>query len=228
MTSEHRELRELLGAYALGDATAPEALAVRAHLDGCADCRAQVAALAPLAARLASVDADRLDDVPVTPPELEDRVFARLRREGAHRSRPGGHPRAAAQLRRRTLLGVAGVAAAAIGFVVAWTTKPGPPVGPREPVAVRALDRDVRDLSADVVPHTWGMEIKLVGAGFDAGATYDVNVITASGGVEDAGEFIGVGDVTMDCNLNSSVLRGDATGFEVVDESGDVVVTSSL
>ncbi|MGI9051913.1 MAG: hypothetical protein ACR2HQ_04575 [Ilumatobacteraceae bacterium] len=72
------------------------------------------------------------------------------------------------------------------------------------------------------------MEIKLAGAGFDAGATYEVKVITASGTVVDAGEFIGVGETTMHCNLNSSVLREDATGFEVLDEAGDVVVTSSI
>ena len=227
ISEDHRQTRMMLGAFALGDVTAAEAVAVRAHLDGCAECRAELAALTPLVDRLATVDVDRLDDVPVTPPELEDRVFARLERA---RSEAGG-ARSSVRgrtIRRRALLAVACVAAAAIGFAVAWTTKPGPAMGPREAVAVRSLDRDVRDLSADVVPHTWGMEIKLVGSGFDAGATYDVNVITASGRVEDAGEFIGVGDATMDCNLNSSVLRDDATGFEVVDEAGAVVATSSL
>ncbi|MGI9051912.1 MAG: zf-HC2 domain-containing protein [Ilumatobacteraceae bacterium] len=100
--------------------TEVEALAIQAHLDGCAACRAE---LTPLAARLASAGVDRLDDVPVTPPELEALVFDRLRAEA--------------------------------GRTAERATKPGPPRGPLEPVAVRALDADVRDLTADVVPQTW-------------------------------------------------------------------------
>jgi len=219
----------LLGAFALGDVTEAEALAIRAHLDGCAACRAELAELTPLAARLAWADVDRLDDVPVTPPELEALVFDRLRAEAGRTAETTARSSAARRrIRRRALVTAACVAAAGIGFAVAWATKPGPPRGPLEPVAVRALDADVRDLTADVVPHTWGMEIKLAGAGFDAGATYEVKVITASGTVVDAGEFIGLGETTMHCNLNSSVLREDATGFEVLDEAGDVVVTSSI
>lgn len=220
-------MRMMLGAFALGDLAPQETVAVQAHLDGCAECRAEVAALRPLAARLALVDVDRLDDVPVTPPELEDRVFARLGQAHTDRDSPDGRRRRG-DLRRRVLVAAAVAVAAATGFVAAWTTKPGPAQGPLEAVAVRALDADVRDLSADVVPHTWGMEIKLSGASFTPGATYDVNVITATGEVVGAGAFVGVGEARMDCNLNSSVLRDDATSFEVIDEAGDVVVTSSF
>ncbi|GAA4337167.1 hypothetical protein GCM10023162_39290 [Klenkia terrae] len=68
--NEHRELREQLGVYALGHGTADERAAVRAHLDGCAACRAELAALVRLRARLADVDPDRLDEVPAPPPGL--------------------------------------------------------------------------------------------------------------------------------------------------------------
>ncbi|MGX5657907.1 zf-HC2 domain-containing protein, partial [Geodermatophilus nigrescens] len=66
---EHRELREQLGAYALGHLTGAERDRVRAHLDGCADCRAELADIAPLAARLAAVDPRALDETPAPPPE---------------------------------------------------------------------------------------------------------------------------------------------------------------
>ena len=46
MTDGHRELREQLGSYALGHLPDGEALALRAHLDGCAACRADLADLA--------------------------------------------------------------------------------------------------------------------------------------------------------------------------------------
>ncbi|WP_243731132.1 anti-sigma factor family protein [Modestobacter roseus] len=50
--------------YALGAGTADERAVVRAHLEGCAACRAELAELTPVAARLADVDPDRLDEPP--------------------------------------------------------------------------------------------------------------------------------------------------------------------
>ena len=43
-----------------------------------------------------------------------------------------------------------------------------------------------------------------------------------------AGQFLGVGPAELRCNLNSSVLREDATGFEVVAADGTVVASSEL
>jgi anti-sigma factor RsiW len=55
---EHRTLREQLGAYALGQLDADARVAVRAHLDGCPACRAELAEIAPLADLLRRVDPD--------------------------------------------------------------------------------------------------------------------------------------------------------------------------
>ena len=43
---EHRTMRESLGDYAIGRLPDGEAAAVRAHLDGCAACRAELAKVA--------------------------------------------------------------------------------------------------------------------------------------------------------------------------------------
>jgi hypothetical protein len=43
-----------------------------------------------------------------------------------------------------------------------------------------------------------------------------------------AGAFVGVGAKEMHCNLSSAVLRPDATGFEIRDRRGDVVVSSTF
>lgn len=53
---EHNRLRELLGAYALGGLPDDAAAGVRAHLDGCPTCRAELAEIAPLADELRTVD----------------------------------------------------------------------------------------------------------------------------------------------------------------------------
>ncbi|MEU4396798.1 hypothetical protein [Kribbella sp. NPDC023855] len=82
--------------------------------------------------------------------------------------------------------------------------------------------------TAQVVPHTWGMEIKLAGSGFDAGKRYYVIVVGVDGRVAQAGEFIGTGPKPMLCNLNSSVLRADAKFFEVLDEADRVVLKGQV
>lgn len=218
-TEEHRNLRELLGAFALGQLAPDDRTAVQAHLDGCADCRAELAPLAALAEPLRAVDPDRLSMAPAAPPpELEQSILSALRAE-PRRQRPG---------RSRWLLAAAaalliGSAGAGLGYSLA----PEPPKIPLEPVPVTVAAAGVRS-TADVVPHTWGMEIKLTSTGFEAGRTYRVVVIRDDGRLAPAGEFIGTGAREMQCNLNSSVLRPDAAQFRVLDDRGAVVVSAGL
>ncbi|WP_222195491.1 anti-sigma factor family protein [Modestobacter italicus] len=219
----HRRLREQLGVYALGHGTPEERAAVRAHLDGCAACRAELAELTPLTGRLAGVDPDRLDDLPAPPPELADAVLARIAAAG-----PGPVDLAARRARRtRWAAAAAAAVVAAVAFGAGWLSRPLPPAPPLEPVAVAVVAEGVR-ATADVVPHTWGVEVKLSGAGFTAGQVYRVTVLDEAGRDVPAGQFIGVGAEQLDCNLNSSVLREDAAGFAVLDASGAVVLSSTF
>lgn len=216
----HREIRESLGAYALGGMSESESTAVRAHLDGCPGCRAELAEIEPVVGPLRAVDPDRLDRTPAPPPWLGDQIVARAV------AGPG------VQRRRRSsvLVGAAAAAVAAvlaggIGFVVGAGT--ATPDVPREPVALRVVDAEV-DASATVVPHTWGMEITLVADGFRPGTAYRVVVLDDAGRQVDAGEFLGTGDSPMRCNLNSSVLRAGAAGFDVLAPGGAVVLHGEL
>lgn len=78
------------------------------------------------------------------------------------------------------------------------------------------------------VDHTWGIEIKLETRGLPAGERFDMQVTAKDGTVYDAGEFVGVSDKTITCNMSTSVLRADATGFAVVDPEGTEVITGDL
>ena len=221
----HRSVREQLGVYALGHGSSDERAAVRAHLDGCAACRAELASLAPLAARLERVDADRLDETPVPPPGLADAVLARISaEEKAYRP---VDVTARRRSRTRLLSAAAAVGVAAAGVGVGWLVRPVPEPLPLEAVTVEVAEEGI-SAAADLVPHTWGVEVKLSGTGFTAGEVYRVVVAEEDGTVVPAGEFLGVGPARLDCNLNSSVLREDAVGFEVVDAGGTVVVSSAF
>jgi anti-sigma factor RsiW len=219
---EHRELRELLGSFALGHLDPPDRNRVQAHLDGCAACRAELAEIAPLGQRLAAVDPDALDETPTPPPGLGAAVVARIAEEegsvGSLRRRA---------VRRRVALGAAVAGVAAAGAVAGWVARPVPDPLPLEPVTVQAVASDV-EATADLVPHTWGVEVRLTGTGFDAGEVYRVAVTADDGREVPAGEFLGVGPQPMRCNLSSSVLRADAVAFEVVDADGDVVARSEF
>ncbi|MHA6630769.1 anti-sigma factor family protein [Pseudonocardia sichuanensis] len=214
---EHRGVRESLGAYALGGLPDAERTAVRAHLDGCAGCRAELAEIEPVVGPLSRVDPDQLDRTPVPPPRLGEQIVARAVGERRPAPRRGVLVAAAAVV-------VAAVLAGGAGFVMGSRATPDVP---REPVQVQALDARV-EASATVVPHTWGVEITLEAGGFRPGAVYRVVVLDEAGRRVGAGEFVGTGDAPMRCNLNTSVLRAQATGFDVLDAEGAVVVHGEL
>ncbi|MCS7481392.1 anti-sigma factor family protein [Umezawaea endophytica] len=215
---EHRATREQLGAYVLEQLADDERIAVRAHLDGCALCRAELVELEPVVVRLGEVDADRLTDRPAVPPGLGDLVVSRLMVEQRRRWRPP----------RWVGVAAAAVLIAAVGAFAGWfASESGRPSVPVESVAVGQAAPGV-SASAALVPHTWGVEIKLTAAGFGEGTPYRVVVVDRQGHDVGAGEFVGTGAAEMRCNLNSSVLRGNAAGFKVLDPSGVVALSSSF
>lgn len=223
MNRSHQEYREALGAYVLDQLDKTERDDLDAHLITCADCRAEVAELTPLALGLRDVDPDRLMPVGITTPlELDERIRAIL---------PA--PTAASPSRMRgwkpAIAGLAvGIAASAIIAVSLPSGGSTPVAGPTIiPVAQVKAERGVT-ASAGLVDHSWGVEIKLTTTGLPAGRSYDVKVIAKDGTEYDAGEFVGVADATINCNMSSSVLLADATGFTVVDGSGHEVISAPM
>ena len=115
----------------------------------------------------------------------------------------------------------------ALGGLSGQEPAPTGPTVPLEAVAVQVDDPGVH-ASADLVDHTWGVEVKLHATGFDRGGRYRATVLGVDGRRYPAGGFVGTGTREMDCNLNSSVLRDRAAGFEIRDGDGAVVVSSAF
>ena len=80
----HRDLRESLGAFVLGQLDQTETARVRAHLDGCEACRAEYDSLAPLAAALRDVDPDFLEESREPGALKRDRASIRPHTRGPH------------------------------------------------------------------------------------------------------------------------------------------------
>src|SRR5882762_1109878 len=104
MSDACREMRAALGAVALGGADPAEALALRAHLDGCAECRAELRELTSVAAALPLADPARTTGgLPQPPTALAKRVLGRVAAE-----------RTARRTRTRRRVAVAAATSAAI------------------------------------------------------------------------------------------------------------------
>ena len=109
------------------------------------------------------------------------------------------------------------IAALAGGTVFGRATAPEltatPPVTPLpiEDITLRAVDQSLDIESAVAVAHTWGVEAKFEASGLDAGEVYRAAFRAEDGRLLPAGEFIGVGDKALKCNMQAALLRDDTT-----------------
>lgn len=221
---DHRSVREMLGALVLGHLSAAEETAIRAHLDGCPDCRRDVAEISPLVHELGAVDLHRVSATPAPSPDLGHRIQVAVACERRRRD----------QLTRRRYVLMTAAAVLAVLLVGGAGVEIGKKVSgpsvatvPIESVEVRSR-LDGAQASAGVIAHTWGTEIKLEAVGLRSGSPYAVVVMTRDGRARSAGAFVGTGGQVMNCNLNTDVLRPDATGFRVLDGKGRAVLTADL
>jgi hypothetical protein len=234
---EHRELRELLGAYALGGLPDEERARAQVHLDGCPACRAELAELVPVVEALQTVDPEALLTAPAPPPDLGARIAAAIAEERLL-VQARARREAAMHSRRRILTAVAATVVVVValggGVVVGRSTAPplaagptGAPI-PMEEISLRALDPAIDVESAVLIPHTWGVEARFVASGLPAGATFHAAFRSTDGRMLPAGEFIGTGDSTLKCNMQSALLRHDTTAFVVTDGDGREVLVADL
>ncbi len=179
-TESCREWRESLGAYALGHLPAEERAGLEAHLDGCAECRAEADSLALVSRLLPHADPERFGPAPAPPAALADRVAATIGAERRTRRR-----------RSRVRLGLAlsGATAALAAAALAIFVLPGN--GGQEPeqhVAFGSLPPGVK-IAATLEPHTFGTEIHMYVSGVRSGTLCRVFLRGPNGARVPAGTF---------------------------------------
>jgi len=180
--NECREWRELLGAQALGQLEGDERVGLEAHLDGCAPCRSELAALAPVAQMLPHADPTRFESAPQPPAELGQRIAATI---------AGERQRVAQRRRRRAFGGFAfgGTAAAAVAAVLLLFVFGGSGGGDSEqPVRFASLPPGV-EIDATVEPHAYGTEIRMYVHGVPSGTLCRVYLKGTNGASYPAGTF---------------------------------------
>ncbi len=181
---EHRDWKLSLGAYALGDLPGDERAAISAHLEGCAECRAELRELEGVAALLALADPARIEAPTVRPPaDLGARIEAQIAAEGSRE----GHERR----RRRFRLWIGGAAAtAAVVAVLALIVLPlgGGENSPAQQVRFASVPNGV-SIKATLEPHAFGTEIHMYVKGVRSGTLCRVFLKDDNGRTYSAGSF---------------------------------------
>lgn len=178
---ECREWRELLGAFALGHLEGGERAGLEAHLDGCAECRAELATLQPVTRMLPYADPERFESAPVPPADLGQRIAATIEGE-KERSRKRR------QRRRFAGLALGGAAAALTAAVLLLFVLGGEEASPERHVEFASLPAGVK-IYATLEPHAYGTEIRMYVHGVESGTLCRVALRGPKGVTYPAGTF---------------------------------------
>jgi len=179
--NECRDWRDLLGAYALGHLQGAELVGLEAHLEGCAQCRAELALLAPVAQMLPHADPAQFESSPQPPPELGARIAATIagERQGVERRH-----------RRRLFGGFAlgGATALAAAVLAIFVLGGGGGGQPEQHVKFAAVPKGVA-IDATLEPHAYGTEIRMYVHGVASGTLCTVSLRGPGGVSYPAGTF---------------------------------------
>jgi hypothetical protein len=211
-----RGFREQLGSLALGHLGDAEATAVRAHIDGCGECRAEFRGLREVAEMLPLADPERIGDATLRPPAgLAERVLSLVLEE----------QRLATRERRSRLVGIAIAAAVIAAVVVALVV-----ATPSDPALAVTLDPSVPEATAPIdatlTSRAWGTEIRLVVRGLPDGETYAVWLREPDDDRSSAGSFTAIPDGEV--VLSSSLRIEDAAGIGISDVGGETMLYGHL
>lgn len=206
-----RELRGDLAARALGVSEPDGGAALDAHLDGCAECRDELADLRGVAEALGRADADRVADPAEAPSGLSARIFELV-----------GEGVAADRRRRRVIAGASAVLAAA-AVIVAVLVWQGDSAGGRH---IEFAATAGATGSAELVSRSWGTEVSLDVDGLDEGEVYWLWLTGDDGKRVVAGTLIGTGG-SVRAVLASAIPTADARRIWMTDEA-DAVVLDAL
>ena len=217
MTDPCRDWRGALAAAALGRSDPAEEIGLRAHLDGCASCRAELRDLTAVAQALATVPVENITSAPTAPPSaLAGRVLERVARERNVRR---------GRRTRRFAAGTAafvGAAAAVIAAVILVGSL-GSSSGTHVPL------RGAGGASATATLHgeAYGTEIELTVAQLHPGHYYWLWLTGDDGHRIPAGTFTGADDATKLKMLAALPLQ-EARRIWVTDDRRRVVLDGRL
>jgi hypothetical protein len=215
--------RDPIAMRSLGGLSSDEALALDAHLEGCAECRSLAEEMSSTVAMLAYVDPSAIEPTALVAPELAERVLGDLRRAGVLQRRRRRVMTSAASL-------VGAIAAAVILFALLSGTSPTTnqrtlALGPTTAGALS--DGSSITAQAVLVDQSWGTSVDFSERGLPGGGVYTVSMKTATGAWWTAGTYRSISGRTVSATMACAVAMKDITGLRVVNAKGVTVLSSS-
>lgn len=206
----------MLGAVALGNADPAETLALRAHLDGCAECRTELRELTSVAAALPLADPARVTGgLPQPPPALAELVLGRVMAERtAHRRRTRARV-------VRFAAAAAAIAAAVVALVVLV------PSHASSGTHVEFASTSGITAAATLRPLASGTEVAFHVAGLHAGEYYWLWLTGDDGHRIAAGTFRGT-TAPADLVMNAGLSLDETRRIWVTDEHDHIVLDQRL
>jgi anti-sigma factor RsiW len=216
MTSDAcREWRGLLAAAALERIEAADEVALRAHLDGCPACRAELRELTRVADALPLADLTRVaEDAGQPPADLAGRVVGQVASVRRKRQRR----------RVQRALAVAAVVVVGVGFgavIASRSDQSAPTTTVTFPATTEATGH------ADLAAQDEGTQVRLVASGLDEGDWYWLWLTGDDGDRIGAGTFKGT-DEDVDVTLMSALALEDARRIWVTDKDDAVVLDARI
>ncbi|MHB8380380.1 MAG: zf-HC2 domain-containing protein [Acidimicrobiales bacterium] len=207
---------ELIAMDVFGDLSFDETTGLRAHLEGCVECRSVAHDVATTFSLLRYVDPATVEPTASVPIELTNKVLGDLRR--------------AARAQRRRLRvrvaggGVLGAVAAAVILAIVFSGRATPTRPLERTLALRGTAAAVA--SAVMSERSWGTSLDLRERGLPGGEVYTVSMETARGTWWTAGTYRSVGGKTVNATMACAVSLKQITGVRVVNASGVTVLSS--
>lgn len=214
--SEHRLLREQLGAYALGALEPRERGEVEAHLRECPACSAELARLAALPGLLARLSADEAAPPEPAPADLGERALTAL----------AARRRARRRRRQRWGAGLAGAAAAAAVAVGLLVVAGGDGGGGGVPLRIEPVAADAGQVAgtAWAEGRDWGTAIGVDLRRLPDRPAYELTAIARDGHREVAATWAATEAGGARVQGSCAIRPADMAGYEVNAAGGEVLV----
>jgi len=213
--SEHRVMREQLGAYALGALEPRERSEVEAHLRDCPVCQEELSRLAALPGLLARLSPDEAADPAPAPADIGERALAAL----------SARRRARRRRRQRWGAGLAVAGAAAVTALVLLVTG-GTGGGGGVPLRIEPVAADAGAVAgtAWAEGREWGTAIGVDLRRLPDRPAYALTAIARDGHREVAATWAATEGGTAEVEGSCAIRPADMAGYEVTAGDGEVLV----